>query len=69
MKKIVLWFLPMLMTGCSSLYVPHMANVPLFEEKGETQIAASLSTKSVQASAACALTEKYAVQVSGGTFL
>ena len=66
MKKIVFWFLPMLMTGCSSLYVPHMANVPLFDEKGETQVSASLSTNSVQASAAYAFTEKYAVQVSGG---
>ena len=66
MKKFVFWLLPMVLTGCSSLYVPQMTNVPLFEEKGEAQVSASLSTNSLQASAAYAYNEKYALQVSGG---
>ena len=37
MKK-VLYLLPFLLSGCSSMYIPQMANAPLFEEKGETQV-------------------------------
>jgi len=64
MKK-VLYLLPFLLSGCSSMYIPQMANAPLFEEKGETQVELSVSTNSAYASFGYACSDKYAVVLNG----
>ncbi|MCQ2958595.1 MAG: hypothetical protein MJ198_00205 [Bacteroidales bacterium] len=64
MKKI-LYFLPLLFSGCASMYIPPMASAPLFEEKGEKQVAVSVSSNSVSLSFADAFSEKYAVMLDG----
>lgn len=64
MRKI-LYLLPFLLSGCSSMYVPQMANVPLFEEKGEKQVELSLSPNSAYASLDYAFSDNYAVMLNG----
>ena len=44
------------------MYIPQMANAPLFEEKGETQVELSVSTNSAYASLGYACSDKYAVR-------
>mgnify|MGYP004447013975 CR=1 FL=1 len=64
MKK-YLWFLPILLSGCSSMYIPSMSSAPLFSEKGDAQIEASVSTNSMHAQGGYAFSNNYAFTVSG----
>jgi len=54
-----------LLSGCSSAYIPSPKNLPLFEEKGEMQIEAGISTNSIFAAGSYALTDKYALIANG----
>lgn len=66
MKKI-LYLLPFFLSGCATMYIPPMSNVPLFEGKGETQIELSASTNSLSAFAGYAITENYAIMINGNS--
>ena len=54
-----------LFTGCASVYMPSPASIPLFEEKGETQIEAGVSTNSIFVVGNYAFSEKYALIANG----
>jgi hypothetical protein len=54
-----------LLQSCSSMYIPAVRSIPLFEEKGEFQGEAGISTNSIYANASCAITNKIAVSVNG----
>lgn len=60
MKK-YLCLLPLFLASCSSMYIPSMSNVPLFNEKGDAQIELSASTNSMQLSADYAFSDNYAL--------
>ena len=55
----------LILSSCSSVYIPPSKNVPLFEKKGEVQIESGLSTNSIFATGSYAFSEKYALIANG----
>lgn len=53
------------LSSCSTMYIPPMTNVPLLENKGETQIDIGASTTSLYLSGDYAFSNKYAIQFNG----
>jgi hypothetical protein len=64
-KYFLLLIIPLLLSGCSSMYIPSSKNVPLFENKNEMQIEAGVSPNSVYMTGSWAFTKKYALVVNG----
>lgn len=62
----------LVLSSCSSMYIPSMGNAPLLGEQGEIQAEVSLSTNAVQLGGAYAITEHWAgmaeINVSYGNF-
>jgi hypothetical protein len=58
-------FLCVLISSCSSMYIPSMPSTPLLEEKGQKQISVGLSTNSIQLSGDYAFSDNYAAHMSG----
>jgi len=66
MKTIIFFiFLSFSLSGCALMYIGSPKNVPLFEEKGEGQIEAGISTNSIFATANYAFSEKYSFIING----
>ena len=54
-----------ILTGCSSAYIPSPKNIPLFENKGEGQIEVGASTNSLYLTGSYAFSEKFAMITNG----
>jgi len=55
----------LLLTSCSSMYIPAVRSIPLLEKKGEFQAEGGVSTNSVYANVSAAITNDIAVSVNG----
>jgi hypothetical protein len=54
-----------ILSACSSMYIPAISNTPLLEKQGEKQIELSVSTNSLNLSTAYALTNDLAIGLYG----
>jgi len=55
----------LLLTSCSSMYIPAVRSIPLLEKKGEFQAEGGISTNSVYANVSAAITNDIAVSANG----
>jgi len=63
--KVFFLIISVILTGCSSMYIPSSKNVPLFEKKNEVQVEVGASPNSVYMTGGYAFTNKYAFIVNG----
>lgn len=55
----------LLLTSCASMYIPPGANIPLLEEKYETQLEAGVTTNSLYFMGSFAVADKWAIMANG----
>lgn len=63
--SIMVLVIVILITACSSMYIPSNSGTPFFTQKDEKQVEISASTNSARMSCAYAFSQKYAVILNG----
>lgn len=64
--EILMLIISIMLSSCSSMYIPSTTNIPLLEEKGEKQIELTASTNSLHLTGNYAISNNYALMINGG---